>query len=179
MDTRIAEDGDTVLVLNSGYAPCDTEAWAIPGTVGVLRKSRGSLFRVEGFRGDLRRSEFKLLPKNHKKKETTMPKTSTAKNLNKTFAKPKPKSTIEKAVAKLHKELQAVPKAPLLEVPEAFRLEKTSTKAQLAAQVVELTKNLNASEIAVEKLKLANVRSIHNEKLALSQVKDLKKKAKA
>ena len=108
-----------------------------------------------------------------------MTKTSTAKNLNKTFAKPKPKSAIEKAVAKPHKDMQAIPKTPLLEVPDAFRLEKTSTKSQLAAQVVELTKDLNSANIAVEKLGLANVRSIHNEKMALAQVKDLKKKLSA
>lgn len=113
-----------------------------------------------------------------KKKEATVSKTATAKNLNKTLSKPKPLSPIEKAVAVMRKAMQAIPKAQVLEVPDVAKLEKTSTKAQLAAQVAELTKSLNAASISIEKLGISNVRYMHLEKLALKKLADEKKKAK-
>lgn len=111
-------------------------------------------------------------------KENTMTKTATAKNLNKTFPK-KPVSQSEKDTKSLSAKLAKLRCAWIFDVPEPSYLAKKSSKDILAAQVVELTKDLNAANKKIEKLEISAVLAEHNEKIAVRNMREFKKAAKA
>lgn len=111
-------------------------------------------------------------------KENPMTKTATAKNLSKTFPK-KPASQSGKDAKSLSAKLAKLRCAWILDVPEPSYLAKKSSKDILAAQVVELTKDLNAANKKVEKLEISAVMAEHNEKIAVRNMREFKKAAKA
>ena len=106
-----------------------------------------------------------------------MPKTATAKNLNKAFPK-KPVSQSEKDTKSLSAKLAKFPICPVLPVPDAAYLVKKSTKEQLAAQVVELTKGLNGANKSIETLGNQSVLALHDLGIAKRTIKAMKKGTK-
>ena len=112
-------------------------------------------------------------------KENPMTKTATAKNLSKTFPKKKVTTQQDKDTKALSAKLAKLRCAWIIDVPEASYLAKKSTKEMLAAQVVELTKDLNAANKKVEKLEISVVLAEHNEKIAVRNLREFKKVAKA
>lgn len=111
-------------------------------------------------------------------KENSMTKTATAKNPNKTSPK-KPVSQSEKDTKSLSAKLAKLRCATEIPVPDAGTLTKKSSKDILAAQVVELTKDLNAANKKIEKLEISAVLAEHNEKIAVRNLREFKKAAKA
>lgn len=106
-----------------------------------------------------------------------MTKTATAKNLNKTFPK-KPVSQSEKDTKSLSAKLAKLRCAVEIPVPDAGILAKKSTKDILAAQVVELTRELNVANKRAEKLEISAVLAEHNEKIAVRNLREFKKASK-
>ena len=110
-------------------------------------------------------------------KENPMTKTATAKNLSKTFPK-KPASQSEKDAKSLSAKLAKLRCATEIAVPDATIIAKKSSKDILAAQVVELTKELNVANKIVEKLEISAVLAEHNEKIAVRNLREFKKAVK-
>ena len=107
-----------------------------------------------------------------------MTKTATAKNLNATFTKKKVTSQQDKDAKALKSKLGKLPPYFPLDVLDEAHLERTSTKKQLAAQVVELTKTLNAANKSIETLGIRSVVALHDLGIAKRTIKELKKGAK-
>jgi hypothetical protein len=107
-----------------------------------------------------------------------MSKTATAKNLNATFAKKKVTTQQDKDTKALNRKLAKLPICPIMPVPDATYLVKKSTKEQLAAQVVELTKGLNGANKSIETLGNQSILALHDLGIAKRTIKAMKKGAK-